>query len=241
MPSESLRGCGYRKVGSLYLCGTGIAVPCDMLPLELTPCPTCGFEIPFTRNLMRINKQWITNKAEKHHSNIPTLDPKDCTCYQLYRNLKCPLCFPNKNNLTHYGLMWVGERYYTPSSFVKEAIKMGVSKKIPDVPKWLEMGKTWILLAHKKVPFYNPEDLKFTPFSATKVLATKEPEYKPAIFYAFRPQTIEMPIWKSQATEEYLKELQEKGITPIVIEDNDSVHAPSKSNKNKNLISDYSN
>jgi len=227
MPSESLRGCGYRKVGSLYLCGTGIAVPCDMLPLELTPCPTCGFEIPFTRNLMRLNKQWVINKSLKHHEETEG----NCKCKGI-----CPLCFPRKNILTHYGLMWVGERHYTPSGFVKEATKMGVSKKIPDVPKWLEMGKTWILLAHKKVPFYK-EIFNSTQNKETKenIYLRSEPEYKPAIFYAFRPQTIEMPIWKSQATKEYLEELQEKGITPIVIPDGDKVHAPNKKNNQKQL------
>jgi len=218
MPSEPRRGCGYRHVGSLYLCGSGMSVTCDGLPLVLKPCHCCGFEAPFTRNLMRIKKDFVKMLIFPHVYKDGIIE---CRCYA-----RCPICYPDTNRLEHYGLMWVGERHYTPSSFVKEAVKMGVSKKIPDIPTWLEMGKTWVLLAHKKVELITFED---------SGLRIKEPEYKPAIFYAFRPQRIEMPIWKSQATLEYVKELAEKGITPIVINDGDLVHASNKKNNQKRL------
>lgn len=32
MASETKRGCGYRKVGGMYLVGDYIRVPCDRLP-----------------------------------------------------------------------------------------------------------------------------------------------------------------------------------------------------------------
>jgi hypothetical protein len=75
-----------------------------------------------------------------------------------------------------YGLMWVGEKFYpTPDHFMNEAARMGISKRIPMVPKEFEMGKDWILLAHRKTiqSQYNPQ------------------EYIPGIFQAFRPTRIE--------------------------------------------------
>ena len=35
MAIEAPRGCGYRKVGGLYMCGGGIPIHCDRLPYEL--------------------------------------------------------------------------------------------------------------------------------------------------------------------------------------------------------------
>jgi hypothetical protein len=208
---EKIRGCGYRKVGGLYLVGTGISRPCDMLSLELTPCPTCGFEVPFTRGFMWLHKDYIKHRSEQH---------KNCTCPPT-----CPLCYPTSNDQTKYGLMWVGARYYTPENFVKEAKDVGVCKRIAKIPKDLEFGKTWILLAHKKVPFSSELE--------PNGLRTNEPEYKPAIFYAFRPTKVEKLIWESKATKRRLNKLKKQGITPVVIPDGDKDHAPRKKKKRR--------
>jgi len=220
MAIEKIRGCGYRKVGGMYLVGTGIAVPCDMLPLEVTPCHACGYEIPFSRTFMWINKKYIERKAEQHHIIRVEAEGNGmrytCKCSQT-----CPLCFPTtSNNLKKYGWMWVHSRQYSPESFIKEAKEVGVSKRIAKIPKGLVLGETWVLLAHRKIPFsqeFNPEGLR-----------TKEPEYKPAIFYAFRPTRIEKLVWKSKATNRTLKKLEKQGITPIIIPDGDKDHAPKK-------------
>jgi hypothetical protein len=42
MAVEARRGCGYRKVGGLYLVGGGIGATCDRLPFELGVCPCCN-------------------------------------------------------------------------------------------------------------------------------------------------------------------------------------------------------
>ena len=42
MAVEAKRGCGYRKVGGLYMVGGGVGIPCDRLPFELTVCSCCG-------------------------------------------------------------------------------------------------------------------------------------------------------------------------------------------------------
>jgi hypothetical protein len=203
MPIEPKRGCGYRKVGGLYLVGTGISVPCDMLPLEIKECECCGYEIPFTRAFLWLRRKYIIHYSSSH-------DKLKCSCIRNYH--KCPICTPEQYNLDKYGLMWVGSQYYTPESFIKEAQTMGVSKRIAKIPKDLKLGETWVLLAHPKVPFNS--SIQNTPLKS-------EPVYKKAIFYAFIPQRIEMLIWKSEATTEKIRKLEEQGITPIIVDDSD--------------------
>jgi len=110
--------------------------------------------------------------------------------------------------------MWVGENFYkTPESFVLEARKMGICKAIPTIPSRLKLGKSWIVLAHRKVVFPIHKEGRV------------ESQKLPGIFYAFRPTRIEMLIWKSQATKEYLEKLRKQGITPVVVPDEDKVHS----------------
>jgi len=187
MPIEPKRGCGYRKVGGLYLVGSGIALPCDGLPLELKKCHVCGFEVPFTRGFMWLRKAYVAYHSKKKHEN--EYEGK-CTCYSA-----CPICHPEANDLKEYGLMWVGESFY----------------KTP---------------AHRKVPFYKKN---FGPLNT-------EPEYKPAIFYAFKPTRIEKLIWESEATEENLKKLEEQGITPVIVPDGDEAHSPNPRRKVKKNV-----
>ena len=210
MPIEQKRGCGYRKVGSLYLIGGGMAVPCDALPLLLIPCETCGFELPFLRSIMMLKSSFIGYLTKEHGLMDREGELKPCTC-----SSACPICFP-ENLGEKAGLMWVGNRYYSPQAFIKEAISMGVSKKIATIPKDLLIGKTWIVLAHKKVPFYKEIEGGMRLYDA-------KPN-KPAIFYAFKPTGIEKLIWKSEATAEVIRDLEDRGITPVLVPDGDEDH-----------------
>ena len=209
MAQERIRGCGYRKVGGLYLVGTGLAMSCDRLPFQLKECPCCGFKPVLTRALMRINAKYLLSDTEigkyDHLSKCRDLSPE-----------QCPICNPKGL----YALMFVGESFYTPASFIKEAREMGVSKRIGKIPKWLKLGETWVLLAHKHVPII-PEVMKENGL----LLAF---DYKPAIFYAFKPQRIEKLIWKSKATERTLKKMEKAGLTPVIIEDGDMDHIGAK-------------
>lgn len=122
-------------------------------------------------------------------------------------------------------LMWVGAKFYSPEEFVKEAQEMGVSKRIGEIPKGLKLGETWVLLAHRKVAFYN------NSIKDPKVGLRFEPDYKPAIFYAFQPQRIELLIWESDATPQRLEELKKKDITPVIVPDKEREHADLKHEK----------
>jgi len=234
MAAEAKRGCGYRKVNGLYLCGSGISVACDRLPYLIEYCPVCGAGIKFTQGFTWID--W--NEFAGEHEDCK--EGTDRICY---------LCHPNIHPQP-YGLMWVGEAYYSPQSFIKEALGMGVSKRIPFVPKELKLGETVVLLAHKKAIIRQPTEeemnnrYRFNELPATvpegqtyegfkvpdgqkwKVYVVSK-EY-PAIFYAFKPTTIEMLVYESELTDEKKEELVKRGITAIPIPDGDVDHSDEK-------------
>lgn len=176
---EEKRGCGYRKISTenkvfYYLCGSGISALCDRLPYKLTTCPVCGGGIKFHRGF-----QWIDwHRYAGEHS--------ECECDE-----GCYVCHPKQGEV--YGLMWVGERFYTPNSFISEAEKLGVSKLAPTLPKNLEIGKTKILLAHRKA-WENKE---------------------PGIFYAFIVRRVEVLVKVEDLGKDWIKRLRKRGIVVI--------------------------
>ena len=204
---EQSRGCGMRKMGAMYLEGTGLTVGCDRLPFNIEKCPICDQGINFTRGFTWIH--WY--KYAGTHENC-----KD--------QHVCPICHPEdtrevitedkdgKQNAklvpVKYGLMWVGKKYYTPDSFTSEAMRMGISKRIATLPYNIEMGKTWILLAHQNAgerPSVDPD--------------TDEPIFEncSAVFYAFRPTRVVKIINSKEARDEKLvANLVKRGITPLV-------------------------
>ena len=214
MSVEAIRGCGYRKVNGLYLCGEGAGMECDRLPYELAVCPTCGAGVKFSRGFTWID--WMAYAG--YHSEHIHEGPK-CTCAlkTTYKEL-CPICNPGE----HYqpsGLLWVGESFYTPEAFIQEAIQMGVSRRIAAIPKNLKLGETWVLFAAKKA------------FEGVSITGKKNTDFfeenrRPGVFYAFRPQRLELLIWKSEFTHDKAVELEKKHITPILIPDGDIEHDP---------------
>ncbi len=204
MAVEQMRGCGFRKVGGLYLCGGGQGMACDRIPYELEICPTCGGGIKFTRGWTWID--WL--KYAGTHGE---------TCKDMYSRSHvpgpfCPMCDPTEFSQP-YGLLWVGESNYTPQSFIQEALTMGVSKRIAAVPRNLKLGETWVLFAHRSACGERKDE-------DGKAVAV------PGVFYAFRPQTLELLVWESEAKPEYLEDLGKRGITPIIIPDGDEDHHP---------------
>ena len=213
MAVEAIRGCGYRKVGGLYLCGAGPGMECDRLPYELKVCPVCGAGVKFSRGFTWLD--WMAYAG--YHSDHIHEGPK-CTCAlkTTYKEL-CPICNPGE----HYqpsGLLWVGESFYTPEAFIQEAIQMGVSRRIAAIPKNLKLGETWVLFACKEAV------KKFGVYEKDPELGTAEGA--PGVFYAFRPQRLELLLWQSDFTHDKAVELEKRHITPILIPDGDVEHDP---------------
>lgn len=186
---ENPRGCGYRKKGGLYLVADGISAACCKLPFPLTVCPCCHAGIKQTRGFIWVNSNLFSGS--------------ECTDSGMY--VTCPMNFKNRR----VGLMWVGEKFYpTADHFTREANFMGVSKRIAQVPKDFEVGKTWVYLAHPK---------------AVHAIGEKgNIDFAPGVFRAFRPQRIEYIVTEKETPEE-LEKLAERGFTLVrVVRDIDA-------------------
>ena len=201
MAIEAKRGCGFRQVGGTYLVADGIWVSCDRLPFPIPPvCDCCGEGVRFPRAPWPINPV----KLFGNHGEDCQDDPV------------CPVCFPEDGRAF---LLGVGEKYYTMESFINEANRMGVSKKVPHIPKDFEVGKSRFFLVYKK------------GIETGEVDEKGRPVHQMAVFSSFIPQRIETLIWKSEATPKKLAELEKRGITAVVIPDGDEDHAPGRKRK----------
>jgi len=175
------RGCGWRKPGGLYLVAEGPAAECGRLPIPLDVCPTCGGGIKPARGWTWVNGTALA--TTRGCDNAPM-----CAT--------CPLGRP----IGRCGLLWVGGRFYRrPSHWVQEAIRQGVCRRIPAIPRDLELGKTWVLLAHRKV------------------IANLDGSWTPAVFGIFRPRAIEYVVRGDESGEE-LQRLAARGATPVRVE-----------------------
>ena len=214
MAQEPIRGCGYRHVGGLYLCGNYISVPCDRLPYPLDICPVCGGGIKVSRAFTKINALRLFGYHEPcsdQHPGCFVCEPKDQTAF----------------------IMGVGERYYkTPADFSMEANRLGISKRIPHIPKELILGQTVVYLAHPKACQIQQAVAVQQAMAIVEGYQTKRPkllesarvERRQGIFSAFIPQRVEKLIWEKDATGEEIEKLGKRGITPVVIKDGNTDH-----------------
>lgn len=204
MAQEAKRGCGYREVGGIYLVADGLWASCDRLPLQVDSCPTCSEGIHFPRAPREINPLKLFGEHKDCTERLGSTDPLLHSIFSVYPR-SCHVCRPTED--VAY-LLGVGEKYYTPQSFITESQTLGLSKRIPAMPKKLEIGKTWVYLVHRQA------------------LVTSDTVAQMAIFAAFVPQRVEMPIWESDLTPEKREELEKRGITPVPFKDGDPDHAP---------------
>lgn len=196
MAIEAQRGCGYRKVGGLYLVAGGVPRQCDRLPFVLTVCPTCHAGFKQSRGWT-----WVEPGALFGGPHLGCEDE---------RFTICPVC--NPVGIDRCGLLWIGGKYYDrPEKFSQEARTMGISRRIHAVPKGFKVGETWVLLAHPKAKFAGYKD-------------HLEENWEPGIFSAFRPERIEKICLESTRGSEEVQKLEERGITPVFVPDNDPDH-----------------
>jgi len=217
MAQESIRGCGYRVVGGIYLCGEYQEVYCDRLPYLLEVCPVCSGGIKPTRSYIKIDPLQLfgLHMLETRDSGL-VLRKEPCADHA-----GCFLCEPISQPAF---IVTIGDKFYSPESFLDEARRLGISKRIPFIPKELELGKTRVYLAHRQavpVPIKEPLPLK----NGDAGMETERIERQYGIFSAFIPQRVEKLIWRHDADEKTLKDLEKRGITPVVIEDGDLDHS----------------
>jgi len=227
MAVEERRGCGYRRVGGMYLCGEFLSAPCDRMPFPLTTCPVCGQGIKVSRGFTEVNplKLWGPHDSATYDHNSGIL----YTCKDRVR--PCLLCDP-QDEPAYIMLVGAGN-YKTKEDFLDEAHHMGISKRIPFIPKGLELGKTVVYLAHPKAcevkePAVLQQAMAIVEEAQSnqpRLLETEKVSKALGIFCAFIPKRVEKLIWKSQATPEELEKLEKRGITPVPIPDGDKDHA----------------
>jgi len=219
MSIEAKRGCGFRKVGGLYLVGDGLGVTCDRLPYSVGVCRVCGEGIRPARGV-----RWLDGK-EFFGGNCKALI-RDVDSGQLEgylgspcHELHCPICYSDELSLV--GLMWVGEKFYpTPEVFEQESARLGVSKRISAVPKEIEIGKTWILLVHPRAMRKKVHAKQVDGMGRVETTA-----YSPGIFHAFKVSRIERIVTDLTGQEE-IEKLKKRGITPVIVPAEDPDHNP---------------
>lgn len=181
------RGCGRRKPGGLYLVAPGEGESCCKLPLRLEVCPTCHAGIKPARGWT-----WVDGDALLATAGPCTADKDSC---------------PAAQPMGQVGLLWVGEKFYpTPADFNREALEMGISRRIPALPKGFSLGKTWVFLAHRKGLFLDNK------------------RWVPGIFRIFKPTEIQYVI-RGDETPEELQKLIDRGITPVKVVPAEEVEA----------------
>lgn len=228
MAVEAMRGCGYRQVDGLYLRCDGAAFGCDRIPVPLHACPICGGGVRQARA-----HRWLDPAFFGEHHIRGALVEQHSETSASYELLPCPdpaldpVCHPRAPML----LMWVGSRHYTPHTFRMEAADLGVSKRIPAVPKGMKFGETWVLLAH-------PEAIDPCPTCKGSGLGAEIHEVDeaskcetcdgkgkaPGVFFAFCPTRVELVLRQSDATPERIAEETKRGVTVVAVPDNDLDH-----------------
>jgi hypothetical protein len=210
---ETKRGCGYRKIGGLYLVSGPGGRACDRMPLPLTVCPTCSHGFKQSRGWT-----WVDLPALVGGPHNPCSDSKDDYC---------PVCCPYSVQ-TKVGLLWVGEKFYrTPADFNKEGVELGISRRIAAVPRGFRPGETWILMAHPRTIRDGCAVCDGAGLIKGKECATCDGKgwmYIAGIFTAWKPGRIEKILPESKRGSEEAQELLDRGITPVFVPDNDPDH-----------------
>lgn len=192
---EEERGCGYRKVGGIYLVGELTDDNCCILPHPTPVCPTCQAGIKPARG-------WTwTHAGSLLQDATPSCSQKE----DLYH--PCPAIRMRFGTIESAGVIWVGETFYAaPEIFLREARAMGISRKIGAVPRGFEVGRTWVLLAHRHAV---PQQLEIG----------KPALFDPGIFAIYCPTAIEVVVDERTAmNDEALDAYRKRGLTPVIVE-----------------------
>lgn len=197
---KALRGCGYRKIGALYLMGE-LLLPkgCDRLPYELEICPCCGGGFKFTRGIVKTNEKLLFKDS---HAAL------ECEC-----DPGCPICQPADQTAA---IMWVGKQYYSPKSFLEEGRKQGVSKRIGRMPGFIELDKTWVYLAH----------MDGTKNQFGETVPAIFGAFKPTHYEKIMTQ--ELLDKRLANNPDYIAKLEADDITIVLVDPNDEDHDPDK-------------
>lgn len=197
---DQKRGCGWRKPGGLYLMAGGQGVDCGALPKVLDVCECCGGGIKPVRGWTTVNPRML------FFGPGPDRSPDVCRQECGMPRVSCPL------QVEKAGLLWIGGSHYpTPKAWLDEARTQGMSRRIPTVPRNFEVGKDWLLIAHRQ---YRIE-----------VDGDGDEKKIRAIFHVCKPDRIEY-VCRGDETDAELEKLEKRGVTPVRVEHADEPADP---------------
>lgn len=186
---EAERGCGYRKEGGLYMVTDGLTLACGALPYPLEVCAACGSGVKQSRG-------WTWIQPAKLFADIPA----DCgkpICPA------CPVAGVNILTIPRAGLLWIGKRFYRdPADWLKEAVAMGISRRVSAIPRDFVLGETWVFAAHRAA---------LLPRFGIDPEGTED---RSGVIAAFQPSRIEYVVRGDEADED-LDRMEERGITLV--------------------------
>lgn len=212
MSVEAKRGCGFRKVGGLYLVGEAGGIGCDRLPIPLTVCGCCGQGIKQSRGWTWCDIAGLVG-GDHMIEHVPSADachpltypPSPCNCSMGL----CPLCH-NVAKMGRGGLVWIGTQFYpTIEAFEAEAKSQGISRRVAALPRGFKLGDV-VLLAHPRGVLQSTGELTG--------------QYVPAIFRVWRPTRVERIYNESDRGSEAVQADEKRGISPVFVPDNDADH-----------------
>jgi hypothetical protein len=211
MAIEAKRGCGYRKVGGLYMMGGKLAAPCCKLPLLLHTRPAGAVLTMVPLHRSRIA---TTQAGFKQVRGYVWVDPRpmlEAVSCNVEGGFLCSLALP-ESLADRTVLMWIGTAFYpTPADFTREAASLGVSRRIQAVPKGFVLGEHSVFLAHPKVrQGVDPDNAE---------------AWTAGIFAFFKPTSIDKIVTETQSRDtEEMERLTKAGITAVVVPDDDKDH-----------------
>lgn len=204
---EKARGCGYRKPGKnkdygLYLVGSLGSEFCERLPFPLAACPTCGSGIKFSRGFTFIDAKKLFAMDRE-----PCCNAFDSTAViTAHHHNVCAVCTP----LGLCGLMWVGKKFYTPESFIREAFERGISKKINAIPNGFEIGYDWIYLGHISAIWKQRMADGQLVVERKKQILVPVIDSMPGVICCFRPKAVEIVLKDENNIPDQTKKLVDK-------------------------------
>ncbi len=240
---EPPRGCGYWQPGGKYLVSaSNVSMqPCGRLPIILEKCPTCSGGIKPSRGWTSIEPGPLLENAPCSFREPPALRTKMQLC------LTCPMgehsgpimgTGPMKNPkgpmwIGKHGLLYIGEKFYpTPQDWTRESHEMGASRRLSAVPKDLVIGKSWVMVAHRKVSSYpcdSCEGSGLEPFGKgpdgtlkadtelkCETCKGEGKRWRAGIFHAFKPIALEY-IVKGDEDDDKLFDLEKRGFRLVKV------------------------
>ncbi len=209
------RLCGWRHEGGFYLRTDPANIgSCGKFPLILNECDCCGQKVKLTRSLQKINVQGL-------FKNVDCDDPREL----------CKACLINR---TGYGyLISIGHKFYpSRDDFKREAIEMGISKRIAfPLPREFKVKESMVLLGHPRVftdlvaessieiehaEIDEDAPQKGLPMIVPKSITTGKMVVKDigAVVMMFVPQRIEY-IVSGTETDQFLEQLVSQNVTLV--------------------------